>query len=79
MARAANHRGGGAHHDDGGWLRQEGGVGMALMGEREVALGMADFALQRLGVSPSTAQATVDVLRARMPGEGLAGEPAGAA
>ncbi|MDQ1080878.1 cation:proton antiporter [Pseudoroseomonas cervicalis] len=64
-------------HDDEevAWLRQEASVGMAVMGEREVALGMADFAMQRLGVSPSTAQATVDVLRARMPGEGLAGEP----
>ncbi|WP_419898311.1 cation:proton antiporter domain-containing protein [Roseomonas sp. USHLN139] len=58
-------------HDDDeiAWLRQEGGVGLAVMGEREVALGMADFALQRLGVPASTAQATVDVLRARMPGE----------
>ncbi|WP_159999124.1 NAD-binding protein [Roseomonas sp. 18066] len=61
-------------HDDDeiAWLRQEGGVGLAVMGEREVALGMADFALQRLGVPASTAQATVDVLRARMPGEAAA-------
>ena len=58
-------------HDDDeiAWLRQEASVGLAVMGEREVALGMADFALQRLGVPASTAQATVDVLRARMPGE----------
>jgi CPA2 family monovalent cation:H+ antiporter-2 len=41
------------------------GVGLVMMGEREVALGMADYAMQRLGVAPSTAQATVDVLRAR--------------
>ncbi|ONG53191.1 hypothetical protein BKE38_12970 [Pseudoroseomonas deserti] len=61
-------------HDDDeiAWLRQEGGVGLAVMGEREVALGMADFAMQRLGVPASTAQATVDVLRARMPGEAAA-------
>ncbi|PWC30038.1 cation:proton antiporter domain-containing protein [Teichococcus aestuarii] len=60
-------------HDDDemAWLRQEGGVGMALMGEREVALGMADFVLQRLGVPPASAQVTVDGLRAAMPGEGL--------
>jgi CPA2 family monovalent cation:H+ antiporter-2 len=41
------------------------GVGLVMMGEREVALGMADYAMQRLGVPPSTAQATVDVLRGR--------------
>jgi CPA2 family monovalent cation:H+ antiporter-2 len=41
------------------------GVGLVMMGEREVALGMADYAMQRLGVAPSTAQATVDVLRKR--------------
>ncbi|NGM22567.1 sodium:proton antiporter [Roseomonas stagni] len=48
------------------WLEQEiAGDGLALMGERETALGMADYAMQRLGVAPSTAQATVDVLRRR--------------
>jgi CPA2 family monovalent cation:H+ antiporter-2 len=41
------------------------GVGLVMMGEREVALGMADYAMQRLGVAPGTAQATVDVLRGR--------------
>ncbi len=41
------------------------GVGLVMMGEREVALGMADYAMQRLGVAASTAQATVDVLRGR--------------
>jgi CPA2 family monovalent cation:H+ antiporter-2 len=58
-------------HDDGeiAWLREVAGVDLAVMGEREVALGMADFAMQRLGVSAATAQATVDSLRARMPGE----------
>lgn len=48
------------------WLEEQlGGLGVALMGERETALGMADYAMQRLGVAPSTAQATVDVLRRR--------------
>ena len=48
------------------WLENQlGGMGIALMGERETALGMADYAMQRLGVAPSTAQATVDVLRRR--------------
>ncbi|MBU8541206.1 cation:proton antiporter [Falsiroseomonas tokyonensis] len=51
------------------WLEAEGGVGLVMMGEREIALGMADFAMQRLGIAASTAQATVDVLRRRhMPG-----------
>ncbi|HWL79367.1 MAG TPA: cation:proton antiporter [Roseomonas sp.] len=54
------------------WLRAEGGVGMAVMGEREVALSMADFALQRLGVPLEDAQSTVTLLRAAMPGEAAA-------
>ncbi|MDJ0391447.1 cation:proton antiporter [Roseomonas sp. E05] len=54
------------------WLRAEGGVGMAVMGEREVALGMADFALQRLGVPLEAARETVTLLRAAMPGEAAA-------
>ncbi|MGX9964416.1 cation:proton antiporter [Roseomonas sp. F4] len=51
------------------WLEAEAGVGLVMMGEREIALGMADFAMQRLGLAASTAQATVDVLR-RRPAEG---------
>ncbi len=51
--------------DEAAFLEAEVGVQLVLMGEREIALGMADFAMQRLGVAPSTAQATVDVLRAR--------------
>ncbi|SFK23327.1 NAD-binding protein [Falsiroseomonas stagni] len=48
------------------WLEQEiAGTGLVLMGERETALGMADYAMQALGVAASTAQATVDVLRRR--------------
>jgi CPA2 family monovalent cation:H+ antiporter-2 len=50
-----------------GWLEAEAGVGLVMMGEREIALGMADYAMQRLGVAASTAQATVDVLRRRKP------------
>lgn len=49
------------------WLEAEGEVGLVMMGEREIALGMADFAMQRLGLAASTAQATVDVLRQRRP------------
>jgi len=41
------------------------GVGLAVMGEREIAFGMSDFALQRLGVSAEDAQETVNRLRAR--------------
>ena len=33
------------------------------MGEREIAVGMSDFALQRLGVDARTARSTVDRLR----------------
>jgi monovalent cation:H+ antiporter-2, CPA2 family len=48
------------------WLEAElAGTGLVLMGERETALGMADYAMQSLGVAASTAQATVDVLRRR--------------
>ncbi|MGG5887600.1 cation:proton antiporter [Falsiroseomonas sp. HC035] len=47
------------------WLEAEAGVGLVMMGEREIALGMADYAMQRLGLAASTAQATVDVLRRR--------------
>lgn len=41
------------------------GVGLAVMGEREIAFGMSDFALQRLGVAAEDAQDTVNRLRAR--------------
>ncbi|WP_338665885.1 cation:proton antiporter [Pararoseomonas sp. SCSIO 73927] len=47
------------------WLRLQDSSGLAVMGEREVALGIADFAMQRMGVAASTAQATIDVLRQR--------------
>jgi CPA2 family monovalent cation:H+ antiporter-2 len=41
----------------------ESGVGLAVIGEREIAVGMSDFALQRLGVETHEARATVDQLR----------------
>lgn len=43
----------------------ESGVGLAVMGEREIAVGMSDFALQRLGVEAHEARATVDQLRSK--------------
>jgi CPA2 family monovalent cation:H+ antiporter-2 len=50
------------------WLTGDAQVDFAVMGEREVALGIADFAMQRLGVEAAEAQATVDKLRAGMTG-----------
>jgi CPA2 family monovalent cation:H+ antiporter-2 len=47
------------------FLADEAQVGLAVMGEREIAIGISDFALQRLGVSAAHAQATMDRLRAR--------------
>jgi monovalent cation:H+ antiporter-2, CPA2 family len=38
------------------------------MGEREIALAMAEFAMQRLGLDLATAQETVDALRAEAAG-----------
>ena len=38
-----------------------------LLGEREIALGIADFAMRRLGVEVAAAQATVDALRSGRP------------
>jgi CPA2 family monovalent cation:H+ antiporter-2 len=40
------------------------GVGRAVMGERELALGMADYALRALGCDDDTADATIGELRA---------------
>ncbi|WP_372620616.1 cation:proton antiporter [Falsiroseomonas sp.] len=54
-------------------LEAEEGVGLVMMGEREVALGMAEYAMRRLGVPPGAAQRTAQALRARRaeePGEG---------
>jgi CPA2 family monovalent cation:H+ antiporter-2 len=58
-----------AHDDtDMELLGGEGGVGLVVMGEREIALGIADFAMRRLGVEVGTAQRTVDAMRAGMAG-----------
>jgi CPA2 family monovalent cation:H+ antiporter-2 len=46
------------------FLEREEGMGLVVMGEREIALGMADFAMTRLGVDAAEAMATVDALRA---------------
>jgi CPA2 family monovalent cation:H+ antiporter-2 len=55
-----------AHQDaEVDWLRDQDSSGLAVMGEREVALGIADFAMQRMGVAAATAQGTIDVLRKR--------------
>lgn len=60
-----------AHDDtDMELLGGEGGVGLVVMGEREIALGIADFAMRRLGVEVGTAQRTVDAMRAGMAGAG---------
>jgi len=39
------------------------GVGLALIGERELALGMAHYALLRMGCEEKRADATVDAIR----------------
>jgi monovalent cation:H+ antiporter-2, CPA2 family len=46
------------------FLEREQGIGLVVMGEREIALGMADFAMTRLGVPAAEALATVEALRA---------------
>ncbi|WP_270939298.1 NAD-binding protein, partial [Falsiroseomonas oryzae] len=69
LARAANpamHAVVRTHSDEeAAWLEAEEGVGLVMMGEREVALGMADYAMQRLGVEAAEAGRTADALRAR--------------
>lgn len=68
MARAANPTliAAARAHDEAeaAYLSQEQGMGLVVMGEREIALGMADFAMTRLGVPAAEATATVDALRA---------------
>jgi CPA2 family monovalent cation:H+ antiporter-2 len=67
MARAANPAliATARAHDEAeaAYLAQEQGMGLVVMGEREIALGMADFAMTRLGVPAAEAAATVDALR----------------
>jgi CPA2 family monovalent cation:H+ antiporter-2 len=46
------------------YLDKEAHVGLAVMGEREIALSISEFALQRLGVEAEHAKATLERLRA---------------
>lgn len=50
--------------EEAAFLERERGVGLVVMGEREIALGMADFAMTRLGVDAAEALQTVEALRA---------------
>jgi CPA2 family monovalent cation:H+ antiporter-2 len=57
-----------AHDDDAmAALAEDDRAGPAVMGEREIALGIARFALLRLGVKAPVAQRTIEVLRSRGP------------
>ncbi|MBR0660559.1 cation:proton antiporter [Neoroseomonas oryzicola] len=49
--------------EEAAFLEREQGVGLVVMGEREIALGMADYAMARLGVPPGDAARTVEELR----------------
>jgi CPA2 family monovalent cation:H+ antiporter-2 len=51
--------------EEASFLEREEGMGLVVMGEREIALGMADFAMTRLGVPAADALRTVEDLRAR--------------
>lgn len=50
--------------EEASFLSREDGVGLVVMGEREIALGMADFAMTRAGVPAEEALRTVEDLRA---------------
>jgi len=67
MARAANPAIAAtarAHNDEeASFLGRLDGVGLVVMGEREIALGMAGFALQHFQLEADAAQRTVDRLR----------------
>lgn len=55
-----------AHDDEeAAFLEREQGMGLVVMGEREIALGIAEFAMTRLGVAADQALSTVEELRAR--------------
>lgn len=68
LARAANPKLAAAvrAHDDeeAALLSQIDGVGLVVMGEREIALGMASFALRHFEVAPDAALSTLEQLRA---------------
>ncbi|WP_048710045.1 hypothetical protein [Microvirga massiliensis] len=46
-------------------LPETAGVGLALTGEREIAISISHFALQQLGIEAVDAHATTERLRAR--------------
>jgi CPA2 family monovalent cation:H+ antiporter-2 len=50
--------------EEAAFLEREQGMGLVVMGEREIAFGMADFAMTRLGVEAAAALLTVEALRA---------------
>jgi monovalent cation:H+ antiporter-2, CPA2 family len=50
------------------YLRDGLGVGLALMGEREIALGIGEYALRSLGLDGELARATIDELRDELAG-----------
>ncbi|MBW6401543.1 cation:proton antiporter [Roseomonas sp. HJA6] len=50
--------------EEAAFLEREQGMGLVVMGEREIALGMADYAMTRLGVTVEASQRTVEDLRA---------------
>ncbi|WP_431282772.1 cation:proton antiporter [Humitalea sp. 24SJ18S-53] len=68
MARAANPAiiaGARAHdEDEATFLSAQEGIGLVIMGEREIALGMAGFSLRQFGIEAEGAQRTMDTLRA---------------
>ena len=66
LARAANPDIGivaRVHSDDEYRYLTELGVGLVIMGEREIALSMSDYALRQMGLDAAAAQAVVDGLR----------------
>ncbi len=54
-----------AHSDDEYQYLMSLGADLVIMGEREIALSMSDFTLQRMGLDAARAQAIVDELRDR--------------
>lgn len=50
--------------EEAAFLEHEKGMGLVVMGEREIALGMADYAMTRLGVTAEASLRTVEDLRA---------------
>ncbi|HKJ63023.1 MAG TPA: NAD(P)-binding protein, partial [Hyphomicrobiales bacterium] len=66
-----------AHSDEEYQYMSELGVGLVVMGEREIALSMSDYTLRQVGLSAERAQDIVDDIRRKLNGvmaEGLAEE-----